>query len=223
MHRKENLYNKAILLRRKGLSYNEILKWVPVAQGTISRWCHGIPLTKKQKEHLAEKIGNNPHIRALRKQAVQSRKEAKVWAREQVIKLSNKEQLLLVSGILLYWAEGARYGVRNSIEFTNTDPRMIKIMMEFFRKILDIPDEKFRIIVRIDNKGDLKRAKKYWSRVTKVSQKNFRKPEILHLTKNSKSINKYPYGMCRIMVHDISVRRKVFALIEQFSKKFEKL
>lgn len=220
MLRKPDLYNKAIALRYKGLSYNEILKFVPVGQGTISRWCSKIPLTEEQKERLLEKKRNTPLIRQLRKMAIQSKKEAKVWAAEQTNKIFNNDKLLFIVGAVLYWAEGTKSGVGGGVEFTNTDPQIIKIMMKFFRKILDVPNDKFRIIVRIGDKGDIKRAEKYWSAITKASQRNFRRPEILKLSKNSKSLNKYPHGMCRITIHDVLAQRKMLALITEFSKKF---
>ena len=87
MYRKENLYLKAILLRSKGFSYNEILKYVPVAKSTISRWCHKIPLTEKQKARLIRKKKNNPFIQGLKKGASRSKKEARVWAKKQINKL----------------------------------------------------------------------------------------------------------------------------------------
>jgi len=49
MVRKLELYNKAVALRRKGFSYQEILKIIPVGKGTISRWCRNIPLTEEQR------------------------------------------------------------------------------------------------------------------------------------------------------------------------------
>jgi len=78
MFRKPELYHKPILLRRKGFFYNEILKFVPVAESTISRWCREIPLTKEQKERLVEKKRNNPLIQRLKKQATQTKKEARI-------------------------------------------------------------------------------------------------------------------------------------------------
>ena len=220
MVRKQDLYNKAVALRRKGFSYNEILEHVSVARSTISRWCSKIPLTRRQIERLLKKKRNTPLIQKRRKQAIQSKKEAKVWAKKYINKLSNKDrrQLLLISGILLYWAEGSSY--EKSIQFTNTDSKMIRIMMEFFRKILKVPEDKFRLMVRIGSEGNIKRAEMYWSKITKVSKKNFRPPELLKLNPNGKSLKKHPYGMCRIEVNDISLFRKLIALIREFSKKF---
>jgi intein-encoded DNA endonuclease-like protein len=39
-------------LRKKGLSYNEIRKEIPVAKSTISQWCKDIELTSEQKDRL---------------------------------------------------------------------------------------------------------------------------------------------------------------------------
>ena len=181
MLRKPGLYNKAILLRKRGFSYNEILKYLPVAESTISRWCRSVPLTKKQKERLVEKKRNTPFIRSLRKQAIRSEKEAKIWAKEQVNKISKKDGLLLAVGIILYWAEGTKRSRYKSIEFTNTDPNIISIMMKFFREIFHIPENKFRIMVRIGSRGDVGKAENYWSKLTKVPKKQFNKAELLKL------------------------------------------
>ncbi|MFQ6049738.1 MAG: hypothetical protein ACE5J0_01715 [Candidatus Paceibacterales bacterium] len=220
MLRKLGLYKKAIALRNRGLSYNEILNHIPVGQGTISRWCREITLTKKQRERLVDKKRNTPLIRSLREQAAKSKKEAKVWAIEQTSKLlkGDRDKLLLVSGILLYWAEGSKREKR--VGFTNTDPKMIKIIMEFFRKILKVPENRFRIMVRIGDKKKLEIAEKYWSRITGVPRKNFQRSEILRLTPSSKSLERNPYGICRINVFDVSLSRKLIAVIEGFSKEF---
>lgn len=219
MLRKPDLYNKAVRLRRKGFSYNEILKFVHVGHGTISRWCSKIPLTEEQKKRLLEKKRNTPLIQYLQKQAIQSKKEARVWARERINRILDNNELLFNTGVVFYWAEGTKSG-DGGIEFTNTDPIIIKIMMKFFREIIDVPNDKFKIIVRISDKGDVKKAENYWSKITKIPQKNFRKPEILKLKQNSKSLKKYPHGMCRITINNISLRRKILAVIEEFSQNF---
>lgn len=77
MLRQLDLYNKAISLRRRGFSYNEILKHLPVAKSTISSWCGEILLTEEQRKRLDEKRKNN-FIRFQRKRVFQSKKEAKI-------------------------------------------------------------------------------------------------------------------------------------------------
>jgi hypothetical protein len=130
---------------------------------------------------------------------------------------------LLVSGILFYWAEGSRLSDNGKIEFTNTDPKIIKIMMSFFRKALKVPNNKFRIMVRIGSEENVEKAKTYWSKITEVPDKSFHVPEILNLSSNSKSLEKHPYGMCRVCVYDSTLFRKTIALIDEFSRKFKDL
>lgn len=225
MLRKQELYEKAISLRRRGLSYNEILKVVSVGQGTISRWCHNIELDEKQNNRLLEKKRNTVLIQSLIKSALKSKEDAEVWAKDKVNNLKTKtngQDLLPFTAALLYWAEGAKLNeqISKGIEFTNTDPRMIKIILSFFREIMKIPEQKIKIVVRIGEKGDLEKAKHYWSEITRVSLENFKKPELLKLTEKSKSLIKYPYGMCRVVIYDVSTARKVHELIENFYTEF---
>lgn len=219
MLRKPDLYSKAILLRHKGFSYNEILRYVPVAQSTMSRWCCNILLTKEQEERLTNKRRNNPFIINIKKQTRQSKKEARIWGKEKISKLlnQNKDYILLISGILLYWAEGAQFGNKTSIEFTNTDPKMISLMMKFFRQVLKIPEDKLKIKIRIREGESLSAAKNYWLKVTKVKKENFTRVEVLEKNKRK---NKYPLGICRITIFDVKKSRKMMFLIKEFAKNF---
>ncbi len=45
----------AIALRKKGLSYREILKRVFVAKSTLSLWLGDVGLSKKQKQRITQK------------------------------------------------------------------------------------------------------------------------------------------------------------------------
>ena len=46
---------KALELRRKGLTYKEILKQVPVAKSTLSLWLREVGLSKTQKQRITQK------------------------------------------------------------------------------------------------------------------------------------------------------------------------
>lgn len=227
MLRKPVLYEKAVKLRNRGLSYNEILRHVRVGNGTISRWCSGIALTEKQAKRLLRKKRNTILIKTLRKRSLISKNMAKAWAREQIHKLKI-DNLLFVMGIVFYWAEGTKLnesrGGHKGVEVTNTDPRVIKIMMRFFRETLGVPRSKFRAIVRIGSQDEsvIRRSEKYWSRVTGIRQKRFVKAESLVLKENSKSLIKHPHGMCRVIIRDVDVARKIDFLIKEFYKNFRR-
>ena len=47
--------NKAIELRKQGLSYREILEQIPVAKSSLSLWLKSVKLAESQKQRLTEK------------------------------------------------------------------------------------------------------------------------------------------------------------------------
>lgn len=216
MPRKILLYNKAIRLRQQGFSYTEILESIPVAQSTMSRWCSTIPLTKEQQDRLDHKRDNNPFIKSLKEKALKTDNEARSWAVNRLKDLPG-ENILLVSGLLLYWAEGADFTSSFTIEFTNTDSNMISLMMRFFREIFNVPKDKFKLTVRIRKGEDLKIAEKYWLGVTGLTTDNLRRSEILEKCKRP---NKYPRGICRIVIHDVVLAKRLIYMIKEFIKQF---
>lgn len=219
--RKPDLYEKTVILRNSGFSYSEIAEYVSVSKGTISRWCRDIPLTNEQIDTLLRKKYNTPLIQGVIEQSELSKKEANEWAKEQNKLLRSflkQKKILILLAAMLYWAEGTKLnekrGGHRSVDFTNTDPRMIKLMMRFFREILQVSDYKFRLIIRIDKKGNLENAQNFWLEVTQLTKKNLRRPELLVLGEKSKSLIKYPYGMCRLGLNDVTVARKFANLID---------
>ncbi|MFA5013362.1 MAG: hypothetical protein WC520_02235, partial [Candidatus Paceibacterota bacterium] len=181
MSKGKELYNKAILLRKEGLSYNEIRDIVPAGHGTIWRWCSHIKLTKKQVERLRDKKRNTSLIKNVMEKAQKDKRDSLVWAEEK-LKDSKINSNLLISGAMLYWAEGYNSNSNLSAIFTNTDADMVKIMMRFFREIILVKDSKVKIMVRIAENGNVKEAEKYWSEVTNLSLERFQKPEILKVS-----------------------------------------
>ncbi len=209
MHRKEKSYIKAISLRKKGYSYNEILSVVPVGHGTISRWCCSIELTEKQKNRIKDKKRNTPLIRKSIKSSLKNKERDKAWAKKALSRIKMDNNDLLLSGVMLYWAEGYNSNKSQNAVFTNTDSAMVKIAMRFFRDILLVNEKRMKIMVRIGEKGNIKKAEKYWAKVTNLPINRFQKPEILKLKENSKSLEKYPNGICRVSIYDVTVRRKI--------------
>lgn len=219
MHRKEKSYIKAVSLRKKGFSYNEIRKIVSVGSGTISRWCCDVKLTEKQKNRIKDKQRNTPLIKNLIETAVRNKKQDRCWANKASNKIKMDKEALLIAGSMLYWAEGYNSRMNQSAVFTNTDSDMIKIMIRFLRELLLVDNSKMKVMIRIGEKGDVKKAEDYWSKVTGISLDRFQRPELLKLKKDSKSLEKCPNGICRISVYDVTVRRKIHNLINLIKEK----
>jgi len=110
-------------------------------------------------------------------------------------------------GTMLYWAEGGK--TQRMVRFSNGDPEMIKIMMAFFRRVCNVPEEKFRGYIHIHPHLEHTSAETYWSSITGIplSQffKTYRKP-------NKSSQNKkdsLPNGVLDIYVLDTSLFLKI--------------
>ena len=54
-----------------------------------------------------------------------------------------REEKLKVAGSMLYWAEGTLK--RSTIDFANSDPRMIKLFLKFLREICGVREERLRL------------------------------------------------------------------------------
>lgn len=93
---------KAIQLRRDGLSYREILEQIPVAKSSLSLWLRSVKLAKRQKQRLtAKRLAAVFKGGAAKKQKrIALTKEIKGQARKEIGKLTKRELFLI--GVCLY-------------------------------------------------------------------------------------------------------------------------
>ena len=190
--------NKAIELRKRGGTFNEILREIPVSKGSLSYWLRDIKLTRKQLariEYKNELIKDNfIRFNELRKKQSEDNKRIVVnYAIKEIECISERELKLI--GIALYWAEG--YNKDSSwetVSFTNSNPEMIKLIMAWFRLICKVSDGKFRIRIQGHALEKIKESEKYWSQITNIPLVQFTKPYIrISPTSKKKMGNVIPY------------------------------
>ena len=207
--------NLAINLRKQGWSMNEIRNKIGVSKSSISLWVRNIQLTADQKKGLSQK--------GLTKESIEKRRATRISnenARRQIIVDAAKkeiedlsEQELKFIGIALYWAEGGKTN-RGSVQLSNGDPRIIRLMIKFFKKICKVPDEKFRAHIHIHPHLDIKKAENYWSSVSGIPLNQFYKT---YSKPNKASQNKkgsLPFGTFDIYVHNTELFLKIKGWIE---------
>lgn len=132
------------------------------------------------------------------------------------ISQKNIHTLLNAVGAALYWAEGYNAS-RHSIIFANTDPRMIKLMMLFFKKVCKVPEAKFRGKVCIHPHLNIKAAERYWSNISKISLKQFNKP-LLQVSKASQGKrDTLPMGTFSILIGDVYTCSRIKGWIDGLS------
>lgn len=168
---------KAIELRRKGLSYNDILKQLPVAKSSLSLWLKDLPLTKSEKDVLRKRTDVNISIGRIRAGAVLHQnkldrnqlllKEAKVTFEK------FKDDTLFHTGIALYWAEGAK---RNEqFLFMNSDEAMIRTMLIWIETFTEYTRIELGYRLFIHHPFARDNWEVWWQKYLGVTEKQFKK------------------------------------------------
>lgn len=180
---------KARELRKDGISIKEISKKLGVAKSSVSIWCSDIKLSEKQIQKLHKQMIIGGYAGRLKGANAQKKlKQDRIEfynkkGKEEIEHLQKRE--LFIAGLALYWGEGGKNGSR--VRFYNSDHFIIAFIMRWFRGILGVSDDRFIIYVTINqsHKERLSDIIEYWSKITNISAKQFRKP-ILIKSRNKK-------------------------------------
>lgn len=131
-------------------------------------------------------------------------------------KLSPKEKQLKIAGIMLYWAEGNKETKTNfTIDFSNSDPEMIKVFLKFLRKICGVDENRLRVLIYCYANQNIEFLKKYWQKITKIPSKQFIKPYVRKDFLPQKS-GKMKYGLAHIRYSD----KKLFLKIQEWINEY---
>lgn len=205
--------------RKQGWSLNEIRHKLKVAKSSISIWVRDIELTEKQKQELSERGVKKEVIEKQRKTRLKNEREKRQriisGASKRIEKLSKKE--LMLAGSTLYWGEGSK-SRRSSIQFSNADPRAIKFMMSFFREVCNVPKEKFRGHIFLHPHLDKKKAERYWSNISGISQNQFFKTSLQQSRASKEKRDTLPYGTFNIQICNTELFLKIKGWIEGIYK-----
>ena len=109
------------------------------------------------------------------------------------------EEKLKIAGIMLYWAEGTLNG--NTVDFTNSNPEMIRIFLKFLREICGVSEERLRVYLYAYSHKNINKIKQYWSKITGIDISQFTKPYVRTGNLNL-SRRKLTYGMIHVRYND---------------------
>lgn len=203
-------------LRKKGLSYRELRHRTPfiIAKSTISDWCKDIELTDPQKDRLQKLFKEGSYRgRLLGSKTTQTRRaseirEIKEKARSEINSLTQNE--FKIAGLMLYWAEGAK---SRYVDITNSDPSLIKFMVDWLRVVCLVPKERFRASLHLHSGHNESKVKRYWSELTNIPLHQFRKSFIKKEGSGYRKNILYN-GTIKIRVCDSNLLHKILGWIE---------
>ncbi len=203
--------NDAIKLRKKGLSYGEIRKTIPVSKSTLSLWLKAILLKPKYKKRLYTKqieiLSRGPQCQKERRD--REVKEIIINA-EKEISLPLSFETYRLMGAALYWAEGSK---GKMCQLTNSDPSLVLFFVKWLELMLKVSPKTLRARLNIYPQQNDGKIKRFWSDITAIPVNNFGKSYIKPLSTGYKKNNLY-YGTIRIEVpKSVNFQHRIFGWI----------
>ena len=215
------LQDKAIKLRKKGLSYGEIKKQINVAKSSLSLWLKHVELKPEHRARLYTK-----HIQFLNLGS-QSQKERRAREVTEIIKNAEEEITCPLSvdthrlmGAALYWAEGSKNGL---CQITNSDPHLICFMVNWIEKMFSITSDRLKARLNIYPQQNERQIKKFWSELTGIPIERFGKSFVKPLSTGFKKNNLY-YGTIKIEIpKSINIKHRIFGWVNAVLKESTKV
>ncbi|HDY72666.1 MAG TPA: hypothetical protein ENH90_00675 [bacterium] len=193
---------KARELRKKGRSIKEIARQLKVSKSSASIWCRDIELTSGQIARLEEKIRIGSYKGRLKGARIQLERRLaetnRLYKEGASLLGSLSKRDLLLTGAGLYWGEGTK---KRDVRIANSDPEMIRFIINWFNYIWKIPKEqfKFQILINKVHKFRVAQVEKYWLDVAGVSSNQFTKT-ILIKAKNKKVYKNFETHFGTLMI-----------------------
>lgn len=207
-------------LRTKGRSIREIAKKLQISKSSVSIWCRDIKLSDIQLKHLDEKQLAGSYLGRLKGTETQKRKrlnEIEYFKKQGIREISRlKEKEFFVAGVALYWGEGFKTG--GITGFSNSDPKVVVFMIEWFKNYCKAYNSDFicRVGINIIHKKRVKEVENYWSNLTKIPLSQFTKTGLYKSASKKVYENQNEhFGTLRIKVKRGSkLQRKILGWIE---------
>jgi hypothetical protein len=190
---KSYLKERAVELRKNGLTYREIMEQIPIAKSTLSDWLRSVGLSKEQKQILTAKrlAARQLGAQAKHAQRIAQTEEIMEVAKEDVGVISQRELWLI--GVMLYWAEGSKekeYRPGSRASFTNSDPDMIRIFLRWLIEVCnkDLSDITFDIYIHELHRHRTEEIINFWAKTIHCDASDFQ--HIYYKKGNPKTLRK---------------------------------
>lgn len=135
-------------------------------------------------------------------------------------KLTSKQKELLIAGVMLYWAEGWKKNSQG-VAFSNSEPKMIQLFLEFLREICGIQENRLSITLHLYEDQNKLKLKRYWSKITKVPLSQFNATYI-HKGKPGTYKKKSIYGTASLRYYDKKLLNQILQWIDDYLNSFLK-
>lgn len=199
---------KAITMRKTGMSYSQIKEKLNVSKSTLSGWLYDMPLSEKK---IRELRADNPiriekYRNTMRLKRDSKNLEAYNIIAKRIGKISDRE--FLIAGLFLYWAEGSKTKTF-AIGLTNTNPNMLILFIRWLQ-FFDVPKSKLKVHLHLYSDMNIKKQIDFWSKTLDIPISQFRKPYIKKTTLSSITYtNGFGQGTCSVILENGPITAQV--------------
>jgi len=120
---------------------------------------------------------------------------------------------------MLYWAEGSKG--RHAIEFSNSDPHMLRVFRRFLTEALAIErDEILLSINAYTNNGlSIEEIERYWLEDLDLPRTAARKHTLNQMPTSSsgRARNRLRFGVCTLRVHSTWMLQHIYGAIQEYA------
>ncbi len=205
---------KALAMRKKGMSYSQIREKLGVSKSTLSGWLYNMPLSEKRIKELRdfspiriEKYRNTMRLKREDKLYRAYKKASKN------IKVLNKRELFL-AGLFLYWGEGSKTRTAAST-LSNTDPSMLIFYIKWLR-CFGIRRGNLKAKLQLYKDMDVKSLTNYWANKLNIPLSAFNKPYIKESKFSGLTYkNGFGHGTCMVWVANREINDYILMSIKR--------
>ncbi len=196
----QEIKKKVLELRKLGYSYSYIKNKFSIPKSTLSEWLSDVQF--KPNKYTLDTIEKARSISGLYKnrKKIENLEKAKRQSEKDIGKLSDRDIMMI--GLGIYIGEGGK--TINLTRIINSDPKVIRFSIKWFKTCFGIKNKNFVIRLHIYPNNKELDCINFWSKETNIPKSQFYKCTIDKRTdKKIKNINKLPYGTAHMTIKSL--------------------
>lgn len=159
-------------------------------------------------------MGREKGLRVIAKHQEKLKLEIFKSAKRTNAALKPSRELAKLICAILYWGEGEKS--ESAIAFTNSDPIMVKLFINLFKKSFNTQKQKFRAFLHLHNYHNRKKQLEYWAKITGIPNTSIK---VYNKTSVHKTIKPGYQGCISIRYYDARIAKEIKYLYTEFARK----
>ena len=208
---------KALQMRKKGMSYSQIKEKLKISKSTLSGWLHDMPLSEKRIKELRD---FNPQRIERYRNTMRAKKDARL---NEIYKKVSKnigifsKRDLFLAGLFLYWGEGTKAS-NCSVILTNTNPTMLKFFIKWL-ELFNVKRKNLKVKLHLYSDMNIKKSLDFWSKELRIPISQFQKPYIKRTSLKSVTYkNGFGKGTCSVILNNRDIWEYIIMGLKYISK-----